>query len=78
MVQQYDFVRRVREELEVLEKELSEPGVSDGVRATAERIGVPTETALAAFFRAAKRSGYSLRLMLEEINRQLDTAPSRQ
>lgn len=72
MVQQYDLVGRVREESAQIEQELGEPGVRDSLRATAERIGVPQELALAAFFRAAKRSGYTLRLLLEEVNRQLE------
>lgn len=82
MVQQYDFAGRVREEVDVIEKELAEPGVADGVRATAERLQLPADLALAALFRAAKRSGYTLRVFLEEVNRQLDAQsaaePSRQ
>ncbi|MBI4492467.1 MAG: hypothetical protein HY690_06710 [Chloroflexi bacterium] len=72
MVQQYDFVARVREEVAGLEQELAEPGVREGVQALAERMHLPPEVALSALYRSAKRSGYTLKLLLEEVNRQLD------
>lgn len=72
MVQQYDFVARVREEVELLQRELGESGVSEGIRAMAERLQLPDGLALAALYRSAKRSGYTLKLLTEELKRQLE------
>jgi hypothetical protein len=71
-VAQHDYVGRVREEVGTLEADLSERDARAELARTVERLGVPSELALAAIYRAARRSGISLRLMLTEINGQLD------
>lgn len=73
-VAEHDYVGRVREEIGTLEADLSERGLRDDLNKLAERLNLPTELALAALFRAARRSGLSLRLMVTEINNQLDRA----
>lgn len=73
-VAQHDYVMRVQEEVRDLEKEMNEPGVRDGLTRVTERLGLPADLATAAIFRAARRSGLTMRLMLTEINGQLDRA----
>lgn len=74
MPQQYDFVGRMHEEVETLQRELAEPGVRHSLDETAEQMELPRELALAACHRSAKRSGYTLKLFLEELTRQLEAA----
>jgi hypothetical protein len=73
-VAQHDYVGRVREEVAVLERELGERGAREDLEKIAQRLGLAPEVALAAVFRAARRSGLSVRLMLTEIGNQLDQA----
>ncbi len=73
-VAEHDYVGRVREEIGTLESDLRERGLRDELTRVAERLGLPPELALAAIYRAARRSGLSLRLMVTEINNQLDRA----
>ena len=73
-VAQHDYVGRVREEVAVLERELGERGARDDLGKISERLDLPPEVALAAVFRAARRSGLTVRLMLTEIANQLDQA----
>jgi hypothetical protein len=73
-IAQHDYVGRVREEVAVLERELGERGAREELEKIAQRLGLAPETALAAVFRAARRSGLSVRLMLTEIANQLDQA----
>jgi hypothetical protein len=70
----HDYVERVREEIAGLSGDLSERGVSEDLAAVVRRLGLPEELALAALYRAARRSGISLRLLLTEITSQLDRA----
>jgi hypothetical protein len=71
---EHDYVGRVREEIVALEAELGERGVRDALTATAATLGLPPELALAAIYRAARRSGLSMRLMLAEVEGQLEKA----
>jgi hypothetical protein len=73
-VAQHDYVGRVREEVAVLERELAERGAREDLEKIAQRLGLAPEMALAAVFRAARRSGLSVRLMLTELGNQLDQA----
>ncbi len=73
-VAEHDYVGRVREEIGTLESDLREHGLRDELTRVAERLNLPPELALAAIYRAARRSGLSLRLMVTEINNQLDRA----
>jgi hypothetical protein len=73
-VAQHDYVGRVREEIAVLERELGERGARDQLEKIAQRLDLAPELALAAVFRAARRSGLTVRLMLTEIGNQLDQA----
>jgi hypothetical protein len=73
-VAQHDYVGRVQEEVAALQAELGEAGAREALTKAVERLGLPPEVALAAIFRAARRSGLTLRLMVTEINNQLDRA----
>jgi hypothetical protein len=73
-VAQHDYVGRVREEVAVLERELGERGAREELEKIAGRLELAPEVALAAVFRAGRRSGLSLRLMLTELANQLDQA----
>jgi hypothetical protein len=71
---EHDYVGRVREEINALEKDLQERGAREELDKVVQRLNLPNELALAAIYRAARRSGLSLRLMLTELNNQLDKA----
>lgn len=71
---QPDYVGRVQEEVRALEADLKERGARDELGRVAQRLNLAEDLALAALFRAARRSGLSLRLMLTEVNNQLDSA----
>lgn len=73
-VAQHDYIGRVQEEVAALQAELGERGAREELAKVAERLGLPAELALAAVYRAARRSGLTLRLMLTELNNQLERA----
>jgi transposase len=67
----YDYMRHLKEEFAVLERELQDKGVDEGLRLIAERYQVPREMAVAAVHRAAKRNGYTMRVFIEQLQQQL-------
>jgi hypothetical protein len=73
-VAQHDFVGRVAEEVRDLQREVQEAGVSEALAQVSERLSLPPELALAAIYRAARRSGLTVRQMLADITAQLDLA----
>lgn len=73
-IEQHDYLGRVREEIVALQAELGERGVVDDLAMLSDRLGLPKELALAAVYRAARRSGLTLRLMLTEMKNQLERA----
>lgn len=70
----YDYIAWVKEEVGILKKELNEPGVRDQIAELARRLDIEPELALAAFHRAAKRSGFTLKVLFESIAEQLRRA----
>lgn len=73
-IEQHDYLGRVREEVVALQAELGERGAVDDLAVLSDRLGLPKELALAAVYRAARRSGLTLRLMLTEMKNQLERA----
>jgi hypothetical protein len=71
-IAQHDYIARVREEVANLERELAEAGARDDLNAIAGRLGLPSDLAIAAVFRAGRRSGLTLSLMVKELAAQLD------
>lgn len=69
---QHDYIARVREEVTDLERELAETGTREALAVVAARLAVPSDLALAAIFRAGRRSGLTLSLMIKELAAQLD------
>lgn len=67
---EYDFEARIREEIEPLQRELAEPGVREDLARQATRFSLPPDEFLAALFRGARRTGYTLRVMLDELAHQ--------
>lgn len=70
----YNYLGQLKEEFDVLERELNDKGVEEGLQEITRRFGVPREVALAAAHRAAKRSGYTMKLFLEQLEQQLKDA----
>ena len=68
----YDYVRHLREEFALLELELKEKGVEEGLAEVARRFSVSKEAALAAVHRASKRSGYTAQVFIEQLKQQLE------
>ncbi|MSQ32863.1 MAG: hypothetical protein EXR60_00305 [Dehalococcoidia bacterium] len=68
----YDYIRHLREEFALLELELKEKGVAEGLAEVAQRFSVSPELALAAVHRASKRSGYNMRLFIEQFKQQVE------
>jgi hypothetical protein len=71
---EHDYIGRVREEIGTLEADLKERGARDDLAKVARQLDLPDDLALAAIYRAARRSGLSLRLMLTELANQFDKA----
>jgi hypothetical protein len=74
VVAEHDYVGRVHEEIQTLEQELADQTLRADLAKVAARLGLESDLALAAIFRASRRSGLSLRLMVAEVNGQLDRA----
>ena len=73
---QYPLGEQVKEELLTLQRELAEPGARDGVAAATSALSLPPDLAIAVLYRAARRSGLTIRLLTEEIRREVERGRS--
>ena len=76
--QQLDYIRGLRESVGALERDLGEAGVREGVARIAETLGLAEDVALAALYRESKRNGYTLKLMIDELERQIEAVRKEQ
>jgi hypothetical protein len=73
-VAQHDYIARVQEEQSTLAAELAEVGLAERIATIGQQLGLNEQLALAAVFRASRRSGLSLTLMVNELTAQLERA----
>lgn len=78
MSQQLDYLAGLREAVSALDRDLAEAGVRDGVVRVAQSLGLAPDVALAALYRESRRNGYTLKLMIEELERQIELAAKQQ
>lgn len=78
MSQQLDYLAGLREAVSALNRDLAEPAVRPGIERVAAALGLPEDVALAALYRESRRNGYSIKLMIEELERQIETARRQQ
>lgn len=78
MNQQLDHLAGLRESVNALERDLAEADVRDGVTRVAQSLGLTPDVALAALYRESRRNGYTLKLMIEELERQIELAAKQQ
>jgi len=68
-----EYIDRVREEVATLQSELQDDRVRERIEGASKALGVPEELGLAAFYRAARRSGLSLTQFLGDLERAIPT-----
>lgn len=78
MSQQLDYLAGLREAVSALDRDLAEVGVRDGINRVAQSLGLTPDVALAALYRESRRNGYTLKLMIEELERQIELAAKQQ
>ncbi|HEX2171736.1 MAG TPA: hypothetical protein VHL09_04770 [Dehalococcoidia bacterium] len=76
--QQLDYLAGLRESVNALDRELTEGGVRDGLTRIAQALGLDEDVTLAAVYRESRRNGYSLRLMVDQLEEQIELAKKRQ
>lgn len=75
---QLDYLAGLREAVSALDRELPEAGVRAGLTRIAEALGLAEDVTLAAVYRESRRNGYSLKLMVDQIEEQIDLARKQQ
>ena len=78
MAEPVDYLGGLQESVKNLNRDLSEPGVRDGITRLADTLGLAEDITLAALYREARRNGYTLKLMIEELERQVEQVKKQQ
>jgi hypothetical protein len=78
MAEPVDYLGGLQESVKNLNRDLSEPGVREGITRLGDTLGLAEDIILAALYREARRNGYTLKLMIEELERQVEQVKKRQ
>ncbi len=78
MAEPIDYLGGLQESVKNLNRDLSEPGVREEVTRLADALGLAEDITLAALYREARRNGYTLKLMIEELERQVEQVKKQQ
>ena len=78
MAEPVDYLGGLQESVKNLNRDLGEPGVRDGITRLADTLGLAEDITLAALYREARRNGYTLKLMIEELERQVEQVKKQQ
>ncbi len=78
MAEPVDYLGGLQESVKNLNRDLSEPGVREGITRLGDTLGLPEDITLAALYREARRNGYTLKLMIEELERQVEQVKKQQ
>lgn len=71
---QLDYLAGLHESVNAIDRELPEPGVREGITRVAEALGLAQDVTLAAIYRESRRNGYTLKLMIDHLEEQIDLA----
>ena len=78
MAEPIDYLGGLQESVKNLNRDLGEPSVREGVTRLADTLGLAEDVTLAALYREARRNGYTLKLMIEELERQVEQLKKQQ
>ena len=78
MAEPVAYLGGLQESVKNLSRDLGEPGVRDGITRLADTLGLAEDITLAALYREARRNGYTLKLMIEELERQVEQVKKQQ
>lgn len=73
-----DYLAGLRESVAALDRDLVESGVREGLTRIADALGLAEDVTLAAVYRESRRNGYTLKLMIDELEKAIEVARRQQ
>ncbi len=70
---EYDYIRMMNDEIKTIREELEDQDTREKLQNLTERLGLGWDIALAAAYRTSRRSGIRMSILIDELNKQLDT-----